>query len=62
MEFYFDGEPKCPVENLLAVSTKYGNKVKFDNKHKAMLIDLSIVPRATMHEFVLDIVEMMNGK
>ena len=62
LEFYFDGEPKCPVENLLAVSTKYGNKVKFDNKHKAMLIDLSIVPRATMHEFVLDVVEMMNGK
>ena len=62
LEFYFDGEPKCPVENLLAVSTKYGNKVKFDNNHKAMLIDLSIVPRATMHEFVLDVVEMMNGK
>ena len=40
----------------------YGNHVKFDNQAKAMLIDLSIVPRATIHDFVLAIMEILNGK
>ena len=62
LEIYFAGEPKCPVENLLEVSGMYGNHVKFDNQAKAMLIDLSIVPRATIHDFVLAIMEILNGK
>jgi len=62
LEFYFDGEPKCPVENLVEVSKKYGNKVKFDNVHKAMHIDLSIVPRATMHDFVMGVLGILTGK
>ncbi|MBR2142705.1 transcription-repair coupling factor [Anaerovibrio sp.] len=61
MEFYFDGEPRCPVENLMALTKKYGSKVKFDNVHKAVYIDLSIVPRATMHDFVLENVELIRG-
>ena len=61
MEFYFDGEPRCPVENLMALTKKYGSKVKFDNANRAVYIDLSIVPRATMHDFVLENVELIRG-
>lgn len=61
MEFYFDGEPRCPVENLVALTKKYGRKVKFDNANRAVYIDLSIVPRATMHDFVLENVELIRG-
>ena len=61
MEFYFDGEPRCPVENLVALTKKYGRKVKFDNANRAVYIDLSIVPRATMHNFVLENVELIRG-
>ena len=61
MEFYFDGEPRCPVENLMSLTKKYGSKVKFDNANRAVYIDLSIVPRATMHDFVLENVELIRG-
>lgn len=61
LEFYFDGGPKCPVENLMSLTTEYGSKVKFDDRRKAMYIDLGIIPRATMHDFTLDILTRLNG-
>ena len=61
LEIYFVEKPKLNVENMMKISQKLNSALKFMQDTNMMRIQLRVVPKMRVHNFVLELVEQLAG-